>query len=32
MQDIPKAVRNIPYISVAIFSKFKTEFYCISFF
>ena len=32
MQDAPKAVWSIPYVSVAFFSKFKTEFYCISFF
>ena len=32
MQDAPKAVWSIPYASVAFFSKFKTEFYCISFF
>ena len=33
MQDAPKAVWSIPYVSVALFfSKFKTEFYCISFF
>ena len=31
MQDGPKAVWGIPYVSVAsFFSKFKTEFYCIS--
>ena len=29
MQDGPKAVWSIPYISVAFFPKFKTEFYCI---
>ena len=27
-----KAVWSIPYVSVAFFSKFKTQFYCISFF
>ena len=27
-----KAVWSIPYVSCGIFSKFKTEFYCISFF
>ena len=32
MQDCPKAVWSIPYVSVAFFFKFKTEFYCISFF
>ena len=32
MQDGRKAVWSIPYVSVASFSKFKTEFYCISFF
>ena len=32
MQDCPKAVRSIPYVSVAFLFKFKTEFYCISFF
>ena len=32
MQDAPKAVWSIPYVSVVFFSKFKTEFYCISFF
>ena len=32
MQDAPKVVWSIPYVSVAFFSKFKTEFYCISFF
>ena len=26
MQDAPKAVWSIPYVSVAFFSKFKTEF------
>ena len=31
MQDGRKAVWSIPYVYVA-FSKFKTEFYCISFF
>ena len=31
MQDSPKAVWSIPYVSVAFFSKFK-QFYCISFF
>ncbi len=32
MQDAPKEVWSIPYVSVACFSKFKTEFYCILFF
>ena len=32
MQDGRKAVWSIPCVSVAFFSKFKTEFYCISFF
>ena len=32
MQDAPKPVWSIPYISVAFFPKFKTEFYSISFF
>ena len=32
MQAGPKSVWNIPYVSCFIFSKFKTEFYCISFF
>ena len=32
MQDCRKEVRSIPYVSVGFFSKFKTEFYCISFF
>ena len=32
MQDGQKAVWSIPYVSVAFFKKFKTEFYCISFF
>ena len=32
MLDSPKAIWSIPYVSVGIFSKFKTEFYCISFF
>ena len=32
MQNGRKAVWSIPYVSVAFFSKFKTEFYCISFF
>ena len=32
MQDGQKAVWSIPYVSVAFFSKFKTEFSCISFF
>ena len=32
MQDAPKAVWSIPYVSLAFFSKFKTEFYFISFF
>ena len=32
MQDGRKAVRSNPYVSVAFFSKFKIEFYCISFF
>ena len=32
MQNGQKAVWSIPYVSVAFFSKFKTEFYCISFF
>ena len=31
MQNAPKAVWSIPYVSVD-FSKFKTKFYCISFF
>ena len=31
-KNAPKEVRSIPYVSVAFFSKFKTEFYCISFF
>ena len=30
MQDAPKAVRSIPIRFCGIFSKFKTEFYCIS--
>ena len=29
MQDGQKAVWSIPYISLAFFSKFETEFYCI---
>ena len=32
MQDGRKAVWSIPYVSAAFFFKFKTEFYCISFF
>ena len=32
MQDAPKAVWSIPYVSVVFFFKFKTHFYCISFF
>ena len=32
MKDGRKAVWSIPYVSVAFFSKFKTEFNCISFF
>ena len=32
MQDAPKAVWGIRYVSVGIFSKFKIEFYNISFF
>ena len=32
MQDAPKTVWSIPYVSAAFLSKFKTEFYCISFF
>ena len=32
MQDGRKEVWSIPYVSVAFFSKLKTEFYCISFF
>ena len=32
MQDGPKAVWSIPYVSVAFFSKFQTGCYCISFF
>ena len=31
MQDSRKAVWSIPYVFSGIFSKFKTEFYCISF-
>ena len=31
MQDEPKAVWSIPYVSVGFFPKFKPEFYCISF-
>ena len=32
MKDTQKAVWNIPYVYVAFVSKFKTEFYYISFF
>ena len=32
MQDGQKAVWSIQYVSAALFSKFETEFYCISFF
>ena len=30
MQDAPKAIWSILYVSVAFFSMFKKEFYCIS--
>ena len=32
MQDAPKAVWSIPYVSVAFYPSLKTKFYCISFF
>ena len=32
MQEAPKTVWSVPYVFVAVFSKFKTQFYCISFF